>query len=55
MFKITDVFFNAYRPGLALYGYNPLNIQDPIYKYGNTLMPVLSITSRVMSLQTIWP
>ena len=55
LFKITDEFFNAYRPGLALYGYTPLDIQDPLYKRGNTLLPLLSITSRVMSLQTIWP
>ena len=55
LFKITDDFFNAYRPWLALYGYNPLNTQDPLYKQGNNLLPVLSISSRVMSLQTVWP
>jgi alanine racemase len=55
MFKITDDFFNAYRPGLALYGYNPMTPQDPLYKHGNNLLPVISITSRVMSLQIIWP
>jgi alanine racemase len=55
MFKIKDDFFNAYRPGIALYGYNPLRSDDPLFKYGNNLLPVLSITSRVISLQTIWP
>lgn len=55
MFKIKDDFFNAYRPGIALYGYNPLHPEDPLYKHGNNLLPVLSITSRVMSLQTIRP
>lgn len=55
MFKIKDDFFNAYRPGIALYGYNPLRSHDPLFKYGNNLLPVLSITSRVISLQTIWP
>ncbi len=55
MFKITDEFFNAYRPGIALYGYNPLHTEDPLYKKGNNLAPILSVTSRVMSLQTIWP
>lgn len=54
-FKITDDFFNAYRPWLALYGYNPMNPKDPLYKHGNNLSPLLSITSRVISLQTIWP
>ncbi|MFA6256202.1 MAG: alanine racemase [Candidatus Absconditabacterales bacterium] len=55
MFKITDEFFNAYRPGIALYGYNPLNVQDPLYKHGNNVLPVLSLSSRIISLQTIWP
>ncbi len=55
MFKINDEFFNAYRPGIALYGYNPLRSDDPLYKQGNNLLPVLSVTSRVISLQTIWP
>lgn len=32
MFKITDDFFNAYRPGIALYGYNPLRSDDSLYK-----------------------
>ncbi len=53
--KITDEFFNAYRPGLALYGYNPLRPEDPFYKNGTPVLPILSISSRVMSLQTIWP
>jgi alanine racemase len=55
LFKINDEFFNAYRPWLALYWYNPLHIQDPLYKQGNNLLPVLSISSRIMSLQTVWP
>lgn len=55
MFKINDEFFNAYRPGIALYGYNPLHPQDPLYKHGNNVLPVISITSRVMSLQTVRP
>lgn len=55
LFKINDDFFNAYRPGIALYGYNPLQSKDVLYKQANTLLPILSITSRVISLQTIWP
>lgn len=55
MFKITDDFFNAYRPWLALYGYNPLHAEDTFYKKWTNLFPVLSITSRVISLQTIRP
>lgn len=55
MFKINDEFFNAYRPWIALYGYNPLRSDDPMYKKWNNLLPVLSVTSRVISLQTIRP
>ncbi len=55
MFKINDEFFNAYRPWIALYGYNPLHSDDPSYKRGSNLLPVLSVTSRVISLQTIRP
>ncbi len=55
IFKVNDEFFNAYRPGIALYGYNPLQLQDPVYKHGNNVLPILSITSRVISLQTIRP
>lgn len=55
VFKLDDDFFNAYRPGIALYGYNPLSLEDPLYKKWNELVPVLSIYSRVMSLQTVWP
>jgi alanine racemase len=28
MIKIKDDFFNAFRPGLAMYGYNPLEQSD---------------------------
>lgn len=55
MFKIDDDFFNAYRPWLALYGYNPLAPEDAHYKKWNELSPVLSVTSRIISLQTVWP
>lgn len=55
MFKIDDDFFNAYRPWLALYGYNPFTPEDPLYKKWNNLLPALSVTSRIISLQTVWP
>ncbi len=55
IFKINDEFFNAYRPWISLYGYNPLSPQDTLYKKWNNVLPVLSISSRVISLQTIRP
>lgn len=55
IFKLNDDFFNAYRPGIALYGYTPLSDQDSRYVLSKKLLPVLSITSRIISIQTIWP
>ena len=55
MFKIKDDFFNAYRPGLALYWYNPLDSQDSYYRLWKNLKPALSIVSRVVSIHTVWP
>jgi alanine racemase len=31
LLKMEDDFFNAYRPGLALYGYNPLSPEDTCF------------------------
>ena len=53
--KINDALFNAYRPGIALYGHNPLQEADPAYKKLKNLRPVLSVYSRVISTQIIWP
>ena len=51
--KIQDDFFNAARPGIALYGYNPLLASDEFYDNGRKLKPVLSIRSRVVALQEV--
>ena len=51
MFKIQDDFFNAYRPGIALYGYSPFASHAPLHKKAKALKPALSITSRVISTQ----
>ena len=53
LFKIKDSFFNAYRPGLALYGYSPLCVEDKYYSQGEPLKPSLSITSKIVSLHNI--
>lgn len=55
IFKIKEDFFNARRPGLAMYGYNPLDLEDPLYVKGKELRPALSVTSRVISLHEVWP
>lgn len=51
--KMDDKFFNAWRPGLAFMGYNPLTTDDEAYVYAKTLKPAMSITTRVVAVQTI--
>lgn len=53
--KLEDTFFNACRPWLALYGYNPLNHEDEKFDKWRKLRPALSITSRVVWIQDVWP
>ncbi|MDR0369168.1 MAG: alanine racemase [Candidatus Peribacteria bacterium] len=53
LLKMQDTFFNAYRPGLALYGYNPLSIDDPSFEIGEKLQPALSLSSIIISLNIL--
>lgn len=53
LLKIEDDFFNSYRPWLALYGYNPLDPQDPKFKLWEKLKPALSITSTITAVHRI--
>jgi len=53
LLKIKDDFFNAYRPWLWLYGYNPLASSDTESKIWNKLKPALSITSRIVGLHNV--
>jgi alanine racemase len=49
LLKMEDDFFNAYRPGLALYGYNPLSSDDPYFVRGEKLQPALSLSSVIVA------
>jgi len=53
--KIKEDFFNAWRPGLTMYWYNPLEESDSYYNLWEKLLPALSITSRIISLHEVWP
>jgi len=53
LFKIKDDFFNAYRPGLSLYGYTTLTKQDEVYALTQKLLPALTITSKIIALKNI--
>lgn len=51
--KMQDEFFNACRPGIALYGYNPLQPTDEFYDNGRKLKPALSIKTKIVALQEV--
>jgi alanine racemase len=51
--KIQDDFFNAYRPWLALYGYNPLAEEDSDYELWQKLQPALSMSSIVTAINSV--
>ena len=51
--KLQDDFFNAYRPGLALYGYNPLPEEDSDYDLWNKLQPALSLSSIIIAINSV--
>jgi alanine racemase len=53
LFKMQDTFFNAYRPGLALYGYNPLSAKDSAFEKGEKLQPALSLSSVIVALNEV--
>ena len=53
--KINADRCNAWRSGLAFYGYNPLTSQDVLYDTYSWLQPALSIRSTVTAIQHITP
>ena len=53
LLKLQDDFFNAYRPWLALYGYNPLAQEDADFDLWEKLQPVLSLSSIVVAINSV--
>lgn len=53
--KIKDPLFTASRSWLAIYGYNPLEKNDPQYHKYHDLQPALRLTSTVTALQHLEP
>lgn len=51
LLKIDDPFFNAFRPGIALYGFNPLSKTDSAYANGAGLKPVMKVFSTITAVQ----
>ena len=55
VFALKDKRLNAFRPGLALYGYNPFAPSSIHYEAANKLQPALRLLSTVVSVQKIQP
>lgn len=53
LLKIHDDFFNAYRPWLALYWYNPLSDKDSDFSFWEELQPALSLSSTIVALNSV--
>lgn len=53
LLKLNDDFFNAYRPWLALYWYNPFSTSDPHFTKWQPLQPALSLTSTIIALNEV--
>ena len=53
LLKIHDDFFNAYRPWLGLYGYNPLPEEDSDFDLWENLQPVLTLSSVVTAINSV--
>ncbi|USN57058.1 MAG: alanine racemase [Candidatus Peribacteria bacterium] len=53
--KNHDPFFTASRAGLAFYGYNPLESDDPHYPDYHDLRPALRLISTITSIQHLQP
>lgn len=52
-FSLSDKRLTAFRPGLAIYGYNPFPENSQYYDQAQSLTPALRVLSTVVSVQTI--
>lgn len=55
VFALKDKRLNAFRPGLALYGYNPFTPESIHYEEAKKLQPALRLLSTVVAVQKIQP
>lgn len=53
--KVKSKYANAIRPGIGMYGINPLTPPDPAYKKLQALRPVMSIKSRIGLVRHLKP
>ena len=56
LLTLHNKLLTAYRPGLALYGYNPLSdSEDTEFEKHSVLQPVLKVISKIVSVQKLLP
>lgn len=55
VFALNDQRLNAFRPGLALYGYNPFSLTSAHYQSAEKLKPALQLLSTVVAVQKVLP
>lgn len=55
IFSLHDNRLSVFRPGLALYGYNPFTDKNPHYLAAQKLKPALRVLSQIVALQNLVP
>jgi alanine racemase len=56
VFKLNNNLLTAYRPGLALYGYDPLSdSEESGFEKNSALQPALRVKSKIVSVQKLSP
>lgn len=53
VFSLQDERLTAFRPGLAIYGYNPFGKDSPYCKEAQNLRPALRLISTIVSVQDL--
>jgi len=51
--KLKDDFFNAFRPWLSFYWYNPLQKEDDSFSLGANLKPALDLYCKIVSINEV--
>ncbi|MDD3285434.1 MAG: alanine racemase [Patescibacteria group bacterium] len=53
VFALSDKRLSAFRPGLAIYGYNPFSPESPHYQRAQNLRPALRLITTIVSIQSL--
>lgn len=52
-FTLKNSLYTAFRPGIAMYGYNIFAPSHPMYIKANNLKPSLRLTSKIIAIQSV--